>query len=1720
MKLWSLPLRRLACGQNRPVVWFAALLVSALCSLPSAHAGAQKATYFYAGGQKVSLQPASNWSGVQLSPNAKAPTGGSARVYSRRNIVLFPKGERTASVQGVKRAIRVFKNGAQPPIIETDEILVRFKSGVSPQRAQQLAHSVGAQLGKAIGASSPNGFYAYVNTKTTAIDAANALHGQNEVQWSQPNFIWPVKKAFVPTDPLFSQQWHLNNTGQFGGTAGADIKAVQAWDITLGSPGITVAVIDTGIDIDHEDLRGKIVSPRDVIGNDNDPRPDDPTENHGTAIAGLIAATVNNRLGVVGVAPYCKIMPIRLIAPGRTFADEAEALRWATDKGADVINNSWEPETQLAKLPDVTRDAIDYATSQGRGGRGCVVLFAAGNGNVNVGTNVYAASSKVIAVGSSNNNDVRSSFSNFGAALDLVAPGGENGFFGGMTTTDVSGPVGYTDNDYVTNFDGAQDFAGTSAACAVASGVAALVLSRDPSLTYVAVRQRLQDTADKIDPANAKYDATTGHSDLYGAGRINALSALQATATGKFTITGRVVLPDNVTGVQGVLITADTFGVSTYTDVNGDYVLSGLPAGSTNVIADDPAYIFVPALRSIFLGPSRIGVNFIAQPLPKVTLISPPSDIVINTSTYPLSATTANNKQVNRVDFQRNGDPLRFNRAPGTIIPDATGFGTVTPGVATDSLAISQTGDIASISVSVNILHPRVQDLVITLITPDKRRILLSSHGGSGVSIVTTFESVPIGLSKIQGVYQLEIVDTQPDFFSSGQEGTLVSWGLSITPWINIGSDTTPNAAGQYTATWDITATPPGEYLVRAVTTVGGVVQEDIHNTIVIPQPSILLQSPPADSPITGFYTLRAKGTNFVTIKNVEFSQRRAAASFSSGTLNKPIPDLSTIYDSLTVPGGGVAETAALNVDITHQFVGDLKISMQTPDGQIIVIFSDPTNGTTHLKKSFNLPTLVGKAISGKYTLKIEDTATPDSGTLVSWGLTFTAPWVPIGSDTSASAAGIYTFGFDTQSLPGGIYDFRAVATSERGTIEDVHTNVNVISSTVPTYSISGLVKKGSLPMAGVTVTRSAEGVANVTVVTNSSGVYTLPPAPNGDYLVKPSLSGNSFVPFSQKVHIENGDVPNVNFAAVTGAALSGKITNSAGVGVAGITVKRSGSSATQVTDEDGAYHFAGLSSGTYTITPFQDGLGFTPQSRVVSLGSADVNEVNFVTAAGFFIKGRITTSSGSPIANVKVARTSSIFATTNTNGEYTLTGVPNGSFYITPSRSGFNFQPTTRLITVRGANLTGVDFTAVQGVTISGRATTANGSGIAGARIEREGISSLFSTTTDSQGYYSFASVTPGNYIVRATATGYAFSPRAKGVTVGSTTISNLDFQGYFDSVGPAVTTKQPTARLYPALSVASGTASDSASGVAKVTGRLYRSATGDTPAGYWAGGDTWTTTAGAANEILATGTTNWVLNLPPLPTNTYTFRATATDYANNRTSGASVTFTTDTTGPEIQVLAPINTDYDTIPPAKAEGTAKDNQSALSRVTIRLYRSANGTTPAGYWAGGTTWTTSAGAANEILAVGTANWQASLPDLPSNSYTLRAAARDSAGNVAYSPTISFTTGSTAPSASQVQVSASTLTVSEVSASAARDSVTLALGTSLNAGSASPVHFAVEVNGRPVAVDAVSVAGGNIVTLTLPEGSLAVNSNVQVSWSKLQSAQGAALADGAATATTK
>lgn len=508
--------------------------------------------HFFSGGRKYVLEESTDWVAVEIEDNSdvvRLENTSKARglMSSTRNSILHdryrilviplePNGttsqrtqqrEELKKTKGVRRLLRTFKNGDLPPKVETDEFVIRFENNVPRKAIEKLLAAHHATIVRPLGGFAPNGFVARVDTeKTTSFDAANALYGKPGVIFSHPDFIWPKERRFIPNDPLYFSQWHLNNNGLNGTRAGADIKAERAWEITRGDSNIIIAIIDDGVDLDHEDLQapGKLVGHWDFVGGDNNPRPG-PDDNHGTACAGLATAVGNNSIGVSGVAPNCRLMAVRLLGPNQTASMEAAAISHAKNNGADIISNSWGPQDGLGieqPCPDVVSAAINDAVTNGRNGKGCVVVWAAGNGNESVDLDGYASHPQVLCVAASESNDQRSSYSDYGNAIDVTAPGGA--LLGDMVTTDRTGSAGYNNGNYTIGFNG------TSAATPVVAGICALVLSVEPNLTWSQVYQRLRNTADFIDTENVTYDSF-GHHPWYGYGRVNAFRAVGASDT-------------------------------------------------------------------------------------------------------------------------------------------------------------------------------------------------------------------------------------------------------------------------------------------------------------------------------------------------------------------------------------------------------------------------------------------------------------------------------------------------------------------------------------------------------------------------------------------------------------------------------------------------------------------------------------------------------------------------------------------------------------------------------------------------------------------------------------------------------------------------------------------------------------------------------------------------------------------------------------------------------------------------------------------------------------------------------------------------------------------------------------------------------------------------------------------------------------------------------------
>jgi len=320
--------------------------------------------------------------------------------------------------------------------------------------------------------------------------------------------------AAAPNDPGWSDQWHLRT-----------IHADLAWTRSRGA-GVIVAVVDTGVDPNQEDLAGRLVPGANFTASGASTDTSD-TQGHGTFMAGLIAADTGNRLGVASVAPLAKIMPIRVLNSAGTGDPKVVAIgiRYAADHGAAVINLSLAQEaisgsggaTSNLFIGSDMDQAINYAAKR------ALVVVAAGNNFASGGasqTSYTASSAGVLVVGASTKSDRRAAYSNYGAGLDVLAPGGGSASDPSTGACQPNSPVVSTwwtkANDRTAYGAGC----GTSMGVAHVSGIGALLMARGYS--NVAAANRIKSTAVDL--------YTPGRDDQSGYGRVDAAAAVGAIA--------------------------------------------------------------------------------------------------------------------------------------------------------------------------------------------------------------------------------------------------------------------------------------------------------------------------------------------------------------------------------------------------------------------------------------------------------------------------------------------------------------------------------------------------------------------------------------------------------------------------------------------------------------------------------------------------------------------------------------------------------------------------------------------------------------------------------------------------------------------------------------------------------------------------------------------------------------------------------------------------------------------------------------------------------------------------------------------------------------------------------------------------------------------------------------------------------------------------------------
>lgn len=336
---------------------------------------------------------------------------------------------------------------------------------------------------------------------------ASRLARRPGVAQVMPDYAFHRERYAVPVppdDPRYGGQWYFDV-----------IHLEDAWRRTTGTPDTGIVVIDNGCDATHPDLAPKLLGGLDVIDGDTDSAPGgtDASANHGTACAGIVGAATNNGLGIAGACPECSVRCVRMLPddnePVPVSAD-VDAMRFALDHPeVAVVSNSWGFKPPIP-VPTALATAIEAVSTEARGGRGAVVVFAVGNENRALGDDELYRLPGVLAVGAINNFDEAAPFSNHGADVDLVAPTG-------TLTLDLVGAAGASPDDYTSLFGG------TSSACPVVAGITGLLASAAPDATAAELIEALVVSTRRAPFATPD---ERGHDVLYGRGIVDPAAAL------------------------------------------------------------------------------------------------------------------------------------------------------------------------------------------------------------------------------------------------------------------------------------------------------------------------------------------------------------------------------------------------------------------------------------------------------------------------------------------------------------------------------------------------------------------------------------------------------------------------------------------------------------------------------------------------------------------------------------------------------------------------------------------------------------------------------------------------------------------------------------------------------------------------------------------------------------------------------------------------------------------------------------------------------------------------------------------------------------------------------------------------------------------------------------------------------------------------------------------
>ncbi|CAD5966035.1 Thermitase [Planktothrix agardhii] len=703
----------------------------------------------------------------------------------------------------------------------SDRVIVKLKPGANSNEISNLQAQIGVTK---VSTASQLGIDIWQIPSGTVEKIISTYKNDPRFEYIEPDYIITLEdvekpssatessekitpQATTPNDPGYSQLWGLNNIGQSGGTADADIDAPEAWDIQKGNQNLVIGVIDTGVDYNHPDLSANIwTNPGEIAGdgidndsngyiddvrgwdfayNDNNPMD---VHGHGTHVAGTIAGKGNNGVGVTGVAWNAKIMPLKFLndSGSGSLSNAILAINYATAKGVKLTNNSWGGGGYTQALSD----AINTAGQQG-----ALFIAAAGNSSLNTDiTPAYPASynlSNIISVASTTRTDGLSSFSNIGATtVDLGAPG-----------SDIYSTL--PNSSYGT-------YSGTSMASPHVTGAAALLWSQNPTWTAQQIKNRLMSTGDSISALNGK--TVSGK-------RLNINNALSN-------------LPSVTVNVSPATVQEDGAGNLTYSFSRSGSLTSPITAnfgvaGTANAAAvgSDPADYTVLTNSAVTFSPStKTGtITFAAGSSTAQLVVDPTADTLAESQ----NETVVFN--INSGTGYIGGTP---NTATGTIVSEEVlpiftnpnsitipSSGSASPYPSTINVS-GVSGNIANIQVSLSGLsHTWPDDVDMFLRGPGGQKVMLMSDAGGFAdlnNVNLTFRdsasgTLPDGSQITSGTYRptdYQVGDTFPTPAPAGPYGTALSAFNGTNPngaWQLFVQDDMGGDSGSIAGGWSLT---------------------------------------------------------------------------------------------------------------------------------------------------------------------------------------------------------------------------------------------------------------------------------------------------------------------------------------------------------------------------------------------------------------------------------------------------------------------------------------------------------------------------------------------------------------------------------------------------------------------------------------------------------------------------------------------------------------------------------------------------------------------------------------------------------------------------------------------------------------------------------------------------------------------------------------------------